>query len=353
MHTGQLNLAVVAVAAVTAALLAPPIGPAILDWSGPPGIPPGDAPDPVGPATPVAGSQLSMDRPGAELSWIDFAVPVTADLQQDDIDVEVTYTLTDPGASEEQQFWLFAYAGPRIVEELKSPAHWRWLMYVEDGEIEVGGQVLGQSQEVGAPSPFCERGWCWPGPQWNVTIRFDHIASFLKGMREDYENPVAHLFFMAGGLEPTRTRVEASFDNTTANTTHGGFADTFTYYREDFHSTAFVQADVPRIVQPYAQVGASLQLDLVDPGPYTFFHYLPLAGTPAQEDPGAGYERPDGSKPFFYPVGVGQQPGTWRFWFNASSRWWNPFSTGYGDQQVLMGTNFDWAEAPPTTESAT
>lgn len=284
-------------------------------------------------------------------AWYAFAIPVTADLEASDLRIAVTYTLENPG-QRDGQFWHMRYIGPRSDGFPDAPSNIFWPHYPTDGPWEVGAQAAGHSVEVAAPSPFCAVEVCWPGEQWNLTFDLqgvqDKLNRYFDWFRENEPDPVLHVLLMVGGLEPVRTHVEASWQDTDVNVTSGPFEDAFTYYHEDFRSTLFVRADavnVPAPIvgyqQPYYQENATLRTDLVEPGKSVFHNFQPWASDPARGGRGMGYQRPDGTTftGFEAMFGFGDEVGTWRYWFNGSLH-------DDADDHVLFGSNFDWAEAP-------
>lgn len=295
----------------------------------------------------------SLRFTATDLGWIDFAWPVTEDLDPEDVQINVTVVWGERPYEDRTQFWANAYLGPRY-DALRGPApatlmHMGGERYMRDGVIEAHIEAAGQDASTAIPEPVCTNR-CW-GNQTRFVVRVAETVQerrMYHWMRVVYDRPVVHFFVATGGMEPERLVIDAAWNGTTVTWAVGDPTDVATYYQEDFEHKTYAEVGTgigrsyrSMVAPQYADDG-TLTLDWSDPP--VLFRVRTQAGDAAgvTEDE-VEIRRPNGTvavrqlSSFPYQAEI---PGQWEVWYSGTA------GVRDGDFPWVWAVDMEWADLP-------
>lgn len=297
-----------------------------------------------------------------DLGWIDFAYPVTENLQSEDVRINVTAEWGERSHEDQNQFWLYLYLGPEpdgvympapSVLVYMHPFGERWQ---RDGVVEIHAEAAGQEGHGAVPEPVCTN-VCY-GNRTGLrgsSVRMDEFIDVYRNMREEYDNPVAHFFVATGGTEPDRLEIDAEWEKTAVTWRSGSPDDISTYYQDDFEHDIYVGVDpgigvgTPTMVSPKYVDNGSMTVTWTDAELPVLFRLDPRVG--AYHDGHDGeleVRKPDGTLveyPWHSPFQA-MMAGEWEVWYSGQ---WTAFDT---DRPWLWSIDLEWADSVWDEESS-
>lgn len=299
-----------------------------------------------------AGSVRFTDK---DLGWIDFAYPVTEDLQSEDVRINVTAEWRERPHEDRNQFWVYMFLGPEFdgllmpapsVHAHTPPLGNRWQ---RDGVVEVHVQAGDQEVHGAVPEPVCTNA-CY-GNQTVLhgnSVRLEEVIDVYRNMREEYDRPVAHFLVAIGGMEPDRLEIDAEWEKTVVTWRSGSPDDISTYYQDDFEHDIYAGVDTgigvgaPTMVSPKYVDNGSLTVTWADAELPVLFRLDPRVG--AYHDGHDGeleVRKPDGTlveNPWHSPFQA-MMAGEWEVWYSGQ---WTVFDT---DRPWLWSIDLEWADS--------
>lgn len=294
----------------------------------------------------------SLSFTSNETTFVDFAFPITEDTDAESINISVSFTWRGPRPDDQQQPWACAYWGLRTDDDTVfdplSTAGCGY--YMKDGTLEISAGVLGNDVGHSQPHPLCSVAHCFDDER---SLSSSSAQAFAvkspEHLLREYERPVGHLMYRAGGMYPVEVDVEARWTDSVVAVSTLDRAGDFDYFAEEFDTVAHARADSVVTFSPAYQLGAVLQAELGD-GRRTFFVNYDLTmgdflGFPCCTDWEAGYMRPDGTTRRGEQLEISSQHGEWTFWDNESL-------SEEADRLTVMGGPIEWALLPWETQES-
>lgn len=296
-----------------------------------------------------------------DLGWIDFAYPVTEDLDPtEDIRFDVTVEWGERPWEDRTQFWAVAdhgfeihglysrapgvgsVVGPNRESSANGERAWR------DGVLEVRAEVDGRDLGIAAPDPVCTNvcegdRTIWR-PPWSLMAMSGFDKDIYERMLEEEDRPIAHYYVALGGMAPDVVDIEVSWNGTVMSWERGGRNETATYYPEDFDHDMYVSAEVP-VRGSEARYARNGTLDV-------WWNNTPVL---FDIDLDTGHEKPEdsfGNRELRAPNGTvyddiatgfpiqAEVPGRWQIWFDRRR------STEEWDRPALKTFALEWARLP-------
>lgn len=281
----------------------------------------------------LSGASGSVRVAATDLGWIDFAWPVTEDLDPGDVRINVTVVWRERPMEDRTQFWANAYLGPRYnATHGRAPAVLKHMgegeRHMRDGVVEAHVEAAGQDAGVAAPEPVCTNR-CF-GNRTGFVARSEGMAEAIRvyhWMRKKYDRPVAHFFVATGGMTPDRLEVDAEWNGTVVTWRVGDPADVDTYYQEDFEHETYADVGTgiglghrSMVAPQYADDG-TLAFDVSDP-PVLFTTLLQVGDAFDVTEEDVEIRRPDGTlvahprEQYGFPFQAGMA-GPWEIWYSG------------------------------------